>query len=267
MTQYHRPCLQEVDADAGDLGGEGDEGGVGDREGDAESAAGDGDRAAARRRLLSRRRSPPEPAWEHYTTQPTGGRGCGGRIRHRVENENYTPDPGNVRREVRGPDEAVLMRCLRGGPHMCTAASRRAARRLLSVQMLTPVPPPPTLLGKGNDAEKRLSAEMSEWRRNPAAMLAPRASNGTHTLPALGAHAFGSCAVVGNAGHLTTQKWGKYVDNHDVIMRFNRQEVGGVLRKRLADWSTPVYITECVWCPGTQYVMALCIHVTSAGAL
>jgi hypothetical protein len=36
-----------------------------------------------------------------------------------------------------------------------------------------------------------------------------------------------SCAIVGNAGHLTAHKWGKYIDRHEVVVRFNRQSVVG----------------------------------------
>ena len=32
---------------------------------------------------------------------------------------------------------------------------------------------------------------------------------------------FKSCAIVGNAGHMTRKKYGKYIDKHDAVMRFN----------------------------------------------
>ncbi|KAK3267302.1 hypothetical protein CYMTET_24130 [Cymbomonas tetramitiformis] len=36
---------------------------------------------------------------------------------------------------------------------------------------------------------------------------------------------FRTCALVGNAGHLVKKKWGKYIDNHDLVVRFNTQEL------------------------------------------
>ena len=35
-----------------------------------------------------------------------------------------------------------------------------------------------------------------------------------------------TCAIVGNAGHMTKQKFGKYIDNHDLVLRFNTQALG-----------------------------------------
>ena len=36
-----------------------------------------------------------------------------------------------------------------------------------------------------------------------------------------------TCAVVGNAGHLRLQKYGEFIDAHDVVVRFNAQSVKG----------------------------------------
>ena len=35
-----------------------------------------------------------------------------------------------------------------------------------------------------------------------------------------------TCAIVGNAGHMTKQKFGKYIDSHDLVLRFNTQALG-----------------------------------------
>ena len=32
---------------------------------------------------------------------------------------------------------------------------------------------------------------------------------------------------VGNAGHITDHEWGQHVDNHELVVRFNRQAVSG----------------------------------------
>ena len=37
---------------------------------------------------------------------------------------------------------------------------------------------------------------------------------------------YNTCAIVGNAGHMIKKKYGKYIDNHDLVMRFNTQQVG-----------------------------------------
>ncbi|QDZ25359.1 sialyltransferase [Chloropicon primus] len=42
----------------------------------------------------------------------------------------------------------------------------------------------------------------------------------------LGARQYKTCAIVGNAGHMVKKKYGKYIDNHDLVMRFNTQALG-----------------------------------------
>lgn len=174
-----------------------------------------------------------------------------------VENENFGRDP-EVTPSPRS-DERVLVECLRSAPGRCTAASRAAARRLPSVRML-----PPVGLSRVNRAAGGWSDGSKDAYGVPArgdgytmaagvnhaaaarAGMMPLGSNGTHVFPALGVNErdgggsdsgggssagsrfrFRSCAVVGNAGHLTEREWGRYIDAHDVVARMNRQAVAG----------------------------------------
>eukprot|EP00232_Nephroselmis_pyriformis_P006024 CAMPEP_0182887408 /NCGR_PEP_ID=MMETSP0034_2-20130328/20808_1 /TAXON_ID=156128 /ORGANISM="Nephroselmis pyriformis, Strain CCMP717" /LENGTH=279 /DNA_ID=CAMNT_0025020773 /DNA_START=21 /DNA_END=857 /DNA_ORIENTATION=- len=41
-----------------------------------------------------------------------------------------------------------------------------------------------------------------------------------------GARTFRTCALVGNAGHITKKQYGQYINKHDVVVRFNVQKVG-----------------------------------------
>lgn len=125
----------------------------------------------------------------HRTIGYTMGKaGCGKELTVRVEHENDGAGP-TPRRTVK-PGEEALAACLQQ-PERCGAGSREAGRSLPGVSAL---------------------------RKAPKVQL-------TGLLPK--GKTFKSCAIVGNAGHLNNHEYGKYIDNHEAVVRFNILPVAG----------------------------------------
>jgi hypothetical protein len=51
---------------------------------------------------------------------------------------------------------------------------------------------------------------------------------------ALGHIKWNRCAVVGNAGHLKTSKYGNAIDQHDVVVRLNQAPTKGAFLKKVS---------------------------------
>ena len=113
-----------------------------------------------------------------------GKAGCGKELYVRVVHEN--DGPGNIVSKRVFSQEQTLNECLTRDPTLCREKdSLTAAKKLPGVRGLKKLPKVglSPLLGKGKK--------------------------------------FGTCAIVGNAGHLMTKPYGKYIDAHDVVVRFN----------------------------------------------
>ena len=105
-----------------------------------------------------------------------------GPARGRVEHEDDGVGP-SVKKNVRGPKEEALVRCLTN-IEACTFNDARAAATQLPFYKLF----------------HRVKSEIHQTGLK---------------------RRYNSCALVGNAGHLSKEKWGEYIDNHDVVVRFN----------------------------------------------
>ena len=113
-----------------------------------------------------------------------GKAGCGKELYVRVVHEN--DGPGNIVSKRVFSQEQTLNECLTRDPSLCREKdSLMAAKKLPGVRGLKKLPKVglSPLLGKGKK--------------------------------------FNTCAIVGNAGHLMTKPYGKYIDAHDVVVRFN----------------------------------------------
>lgn len=110
------------------------------------------------------------------------GVGCGKEKMVRVPHENDGVGP-SVKKNVRGPKEEALVRCLTN-IEACTFNDARAAATQLPFYKLF----------------HRVKSEIHQTGLK---------------------RRYNSCALVGNAGHLSKEKWGEYIDNHDVVVRFN----------------------------------------------
>ena len=113
-----------------------------------------------------------------------GKAGCGKELYVRVVHEN--DGPGTILPKRVLSNEGALNECLTSDPTTCRDKdSLAAAKKLPGVRGLKKLPKVglSPILGKGKK--------------------------------------FGSCAIVGNAGHLMTKPYGKYIDAHDVVVRFN----------------------------------------------
>jgi hypothetical protein len=194
---------------------------------------------------------------QKYHLQRAGGRGCGPRGSHVIENENYSSDnpvtstAGSGSGWRNDPAKAALRACLLD-LSTCNANATAAARALPSVAALidacragfrAPVTqaPFPSPAGTGVRAARLAMRRAAEGggsggggagAKLEASVLysGRKVGNVKDFLPPAidGPKAkFRSCAIVGNAGHLTSHRWGKYIDRHEVVVRFNRQSVAG----------------------------------------
>lgn len=125
----------------------------------------------------------------HRTIGYTMGKaGCGKEMTVRVEHENDGAGP-TPRRTVKLGEES-LAACLQQ-PERCGAGSQEAGRSLPGLSALRKVP------------KVQLTGLLAKGKT------------------------FKSCAIVGNAGHLNTHEYGKYIDNHEAVVRFNILPVAG----------------------------------------
>ena len=113
------------------------------------------------------------------------GTGCNKKHWTKVYHENDGSGP-NIKKNVK-PGEEQLVKCLQNIRH-CDCGTRKAARALDSIKAL----------------DKKLSSLGKVGK---------------------GFRRYKTCAIVGNAGHLSEKKYGRYIDNHEFIVRFNVQPV------------------------------------------
>eukprot|EP00241_Pyramimonas_parkeae_P006164 CAMPEP_0114232842 /NCGR_PEP_ID=MMETSP0058-20121206/4833_1 /TAXON_ID=36894 /ORGANISM="Pyramimonas parkeae, CCMP726" /LENGTH=424 /DNA_ID=CAMNT_0001344365 /DNA_START=177 /DNA_END=1448 /DNA_ORIENTATION=+ len=114
----------------------------------------------------------------------------------RVRSESHSPDP-KVPYSVRKLEQP-LVACLKN-IRACDRAALAAALELDSVQRHLRSLPRTLLAVDGNGKTVDLAADQR----------------------------YRTCAVVGNAGHLRLAKYGSYIDQHDLVLRFNAQTVRG----------------------------------------
>ena len=112
--------------------------------------------------------------------------GCGRKRRARVYFENADTDP-RVVKDV-ATHEAKLVKCLED-ISQCDATSYEAAYLL------------------------------KEARSKVSSLFRPGSFRG------MGNKKHQTCAIVGNAGHMVKHKYGSYIDKHDLVLRFNTQQV------------------------------------------
>jgi len=120
----------------------------------------------------------------------SGKAGCGKELTVRVEHENDGAGP--IVRRVIKPGEEELAACLQR-PEKCGGTAASAAGRALP--------------------------GLASLRKVPKVQLTGLLDKGKKT--------FKSCAIVGNAGHLTEQEYGRYIDSHEAVVRFNVLPVDG----------------------------------------
>lgn len=118
----------------------------------------------------------------------TGKAGCGKELTVRVEHENDGAGP--IPRKLVRSGEETLAACLQR-PNECDDKAQAAGRRLPGLAALRRVP------------KVQLSGLLAKGKM------------------------FKSCAIVGNAGHLNGAEYGKYIDNHEAVIRFNILPVAG----------------------------------------
>ena len=110
------------------------------------------------------------------------GAGCGKEKITRVPHENDGVGPF-VKKNIKNANEEALAKCLQS-IDACTFDEARAAATQLPFYKLF----------------HRLKPELHQTGLK---------------------RRYKSCALVGNAGHLAKQEWGAFIDNHDVVVRFN----------------------------------------------
>ena len=113
------------------------------------------------------------------------GTGCNKKHWTKVYHENDGAGP-NVKKNVK-PGEEQLVKCLQNIKH-CNCETRKIAAQLDSI--------------KGLDSKLKAIGKIGK-----------------------GFKRYKTCAIVGNAGHLSEKKYGEYIDNHEFIVRFNDQPV------------------------------------------
>lgn len=132
---------------------------------------------------------PPEPIATRRLHRTVGytmmGTGCGKAQTSKVFHENDGPGP-RYKKNVQA-HEKQLVKCMED-IDACTCEAERAANRLPSMQKLRKMLSP---LGRVKGLESR----------------------------------YETCAIVGNAGHMSLKEYGKYIDRHDLVVRFNTQPV------------------------------------------
>ena len=194
---------------------------------------------------------------QKFHLQRAGGRGCGPRGNHVIENENYSPDaPAAASMAATGagswrndPSKGALRACvldLSRCDTNATAAARAlpsvaaliAARRAGFKAPLTQAPFPSPSLASGGGGGARAMRRAAEGGGGSGGGNGNRGGAGGAKLgasvlydgkkkvgnvqdflpPAVDGRKakYRSCAVVGNAGHLTSHKWGKFIDRHEV---------------------------------------------------
>ena len=125
----------------------------------------------------------------HRTIGYTMGKaGCGKELTVRVEHENDGAGP-TPRKTIR-PGEEELAACLQQ-PERCGAGSQAAGKKLPGLGALRKVP------------RVQLTGLLQKGKT------------------------FRTCAIVGNAGHLSSREYGKYIDDHEAVVRFNILPVAG----------------------------------------
>ena len=174
--------------------------------------------------------------------------GCGLRKRMKVQHEN--DGVGGSRfgtKAVNTPGDKALDKCLRD-IKFCNTAAYETASALPWLRDLSTIPrvvgmfprmkPTERRTGEesdvrgGEESEDDSSGGGGEWTPNGLVGAPATATTATKSPPTKlrgrggGAPPLRSCALVGNAGHLVKKKYGKYIDNHDVVLRFNTAPIG-----------------------------------------
>lgn len=158
--------------------------------------------------------------------------GCGLKKRMKVPHENDGTGGSRMgRRTISTSGEKSLEKCLRN-IKACDASAYEAAGKLTWLTQLAKIPRIPGMLPRlksasrggeedtvpsdgGGDAaaEEWTTSGLSGGEPSPSPTAARRVRGRGTPLR--------SCALVGNAGHMIKAKYGKYIDNHDVVVRFN----------------------------------------------